>query len=158
MIGAVERLRTEIRVDRETFSARVAELRGLSLDAADAAVSAQAAVALHHAYGAVEAAMTRTARVLDGDVPTGPDWHLALLESMGLELEGIRATVLSPASVRLLRKLLAFRHFFRHAYAVSWDLARLRELRTIAVDLEPLLLRDLDTFDAVLRALSASSS
>lgn len=157
MNGAIERLRSELRTDRESFCARVAELRGLSLEDTGAAVCAQVAVALHHAYGAVEAAMARTARTLEGSVPGGPDWHLALLESMGVELAGIRPALLSRDSVDFLRKLLAFRHFFRHAYAVSWDIERLRDLRLTALDLEPPLLRDFEAFDVLLQAVSATS-
>lgn len=91
------------------------ELRGLAVGEADPAVAAQVAVALHHAYGAVEAALARTARTLEGDVPERPDRHQALLEPMGLELEGIRPAVLSSDSQERLRRLLAFRRFFRHA-------------------------------------------
>jgi hypothetical protein len=48
---------------------------------------------------------------------------------MSLDIEGIRPRVLSDESLRLLRGLLAFRHFFRHAYAVSLEGPRLEALR-----------------------------
>lgn len=156
MRAALERLRARLRADRQAFRDRVSELRGLTIGAADPAVAAQVAVALHHAYGAVEAALARTARTLEGEVPEGPDWHQALLESMGLEIEGIRPAVLSGDSLQPLRRLLAFRHFFRHAYAVAWDAERLAELRAVVLRLEKPLLRDLDALDQLLRSLAAA--
>jgi hypothetical protein len=110
----VQRLRAEIAFDRAALERRVQELGGLVLgDDADAAVCAQAAVALHHAYGSVESILLRVARHVDGDVPSGGDWHQELLHAMGLAIEGIRPAVLSRESVSALRELLSFRHFFR---------------------------------------------
>ena len=66
MNGTIQRLRAEIRFDREALARRVEELRNLKLSAQDPAGSAQAAVALHHAYGSVEALMERIACEIDG--------------------------------------------------------------------------------------------
>jgi hypothetical protein len=119
-----------------------------------AATLAQAAVALHHAYGAVESALERVARTLEGGVPLGADSHVALLEAMALEIEGVRPAVLSQQSLLLLRRLLGFRHFFRHAYAVGLDAARLASLREDALALGPGLALDLDRLDAHLAAVA----
>jgi hypothetical protein len=86
-------------------------------------------VALHHGYGAIESALERVARSIEGSLPAGRDWHVALLENMSLDIEGIRPRVLSEESLGLLRGLLAFRHFFRHAYAISLEAPRLEALR-----------------------------
>ncbi|MBK5969596.1 MULTISPECIES: hypothetical protein [Thiorhodovibrio] len=64
MNGTIQRLRAEIRFDREALARRVEELRNLKLSARDPAGSAQAAVALHHA--SVEALMERIACEIDG--------------------------------------------------------------------------------------------
>lgn len=87
-------------------------------------------------------------------MPEGGDWHQALLESMALTIDTVRPAVLSPESLALLRRLLAFRHFFRHAYAVSWDAERLDELRGKALALRAVLGSDLDRLDAWLLALA----
>ena len=42
-------------------------------------------------------------------------------------MPGVRPPVLPEATRRPLLALLAFRHFFRHAYAVELDPARLRD-------------------------------
>lgn len=115
MRPAVQRARAEVTSDFETFAARVDELAALPRLSADPAPLAQAAVALHHAYGAVESALIRVARLLEGEAPTGPDWHQTLIAAMALEIEGVRPPVLSPDTLAGLRRLLSFRHFFRHA-------------------------------------------
>jgi len=151
--AALQRLRAEIKSDHASFAARVEEIKGLNLAAPTAAVAAQAAVALHHGYGAIESLLVRVSRYIEGAVPTGPDWHVELLESMALDLEGVRAKVLSPDSLRALRSLLAFRHFFRHAYAITLDARRLDELKNELLALEPVLDTDLEHLDRFLASL-----
>ncbi|MBX3462179.1 MAG: hypothetical protein KF830_03335 [Planctomycetes bacterium] len=62
MNARLQRLRAEVRSDLDAFLCRVDELARLSFAGAGEAVLAQAAVALHHGYGAIEAALTRVAR------------------------------------------------------------------------------------------------
>jgi hypothetical protein len=130
MNGAIARLRAEVRSDLEAFSARSEELARLGAAAASTpAELAQIAVALHHGYGAIEAALVRVMRAIEGSVPEGPDWHQRVLKLAANDLEGVRPALLSPAVVPGLMRLLAFRHFFRHAYAVPLDPLRLEALR-----------------------------
>jgi hypothetical protein len=154
---AIQRLRAEIRSDRNTWSARVEELRRLDLTRGEPGALAQAAVALHHGYGAVESALERVARSLEGSLPTGRDWHVALLENMSLDIEGVRPRVLSDESLRLLRSLLAFRHFFRHAYAVSLEAPPLAALRADVLASRALLEEDFDVLDAHLARVASES-
>jgi hypothetical protein len=153
----LQRLRAEIKFDREALQKRLDELETVALESdADAASCAHAAVALHHAYGAVESIMERIARTIDGDLPTGPDWHQALLHAMGLEIDGVRPALLSRASVAVLRQVLSFRHFFRHAYAVELDPARLADLRRVLVESAPQLDAELAAFDAFLAQVATN--
>jgi hypothetical protein len=151
------RLRAEIASDLAAFDARISELRSIDLDAPTPATMAQAAVALHHAYGAVESALTRVARTLDGGLPEGADWHQALLDSMALHIAGLRPAVLSADTVAHARVLLAFRHFFRHAYAATWDAARLNALRDDATALEAPLHADFARLDELLADLASGA-
>jgi len=155
--AAVQRLRAEVAADRKAFEDRVTELAALDVGTATASSLAQTAVALHHAFGAVEAALSRVARLLEGSVPEGPDSHRALLEAMALEIPEVRPVVLSQASLSLLRRLLGFRHFFRHAYAVSFDEAQLEALRRDAVALRGPLAEDFERLDAFLQAVARES-
>ncbi len=157
MKGHIQRLRAEIASDMQAFAARIEELARLASGVeASPPMQAQVAVALHHAYGAVEAALARIARTLEGGLPQGADWHQALLHSMTLNIDSVRPAVLSPATVGLLRRLLAFRHFFRHAYAVGWDFEQLDSLRRDALAVKKPLCEDLNRLDAFLVALAES--
>jgi hypothetical protein len=147
----LQRLRAEVASDLATFKTRVGELSRLpSLAQAARGTLAEAAVALHHAYGAAESAFSRIARVVDDGVPEGADWHQALLNVMALRIEQVRPAIISPESRDLLQRLLGFRHFFRHAYAVDLDGDRLELLRREAVSLVPLLEADFARFDEFL--------
>ena len=157
MSPRIQRLRAELASDLGAFRSRVDELASLPpLAGADRALLALAAVALHHAYGAIESALARIARAIDDGLPEGPEWHQALLEVMSLAIESIRPAVLSPATRELLQRLLGFRHFFRHAYAMDLDGARLQELRLCAVALVPLVGEDLTRFDKFLADAATS--
>lgn len=156
MSPRLQRLRAEISSDARAFESRLDELMRIDLSTPSEATLAQTAVALHHAYGAVESALSRAARTIDGGLPEGADWHQALLESMTLDIESVRPAVLSAESVALLRPLLAFRHFFRHAYAASWDAERLMKLRDDALRARTPLRTDLARLDAILRDAARS--
>lgn len=157
MNAALQRLRAEIGFDRAAFATRIEELAGLDLppDPSGADQRARAAVALHHAYGAIESIMVRVARFLEGEVPEGPDWHQGLLQSMGLAIDGVRPAVFSADTIAALRHLLGFRHFFRHAYAVDLDPVRLGILRQEMIDNAPRILTELNSLDAFLAQVSA---
>jgi hypothetical protein len=152
----LQRLRAEIRFDRDAFARRVAELASIELSVDEEAPSqrAQAAVALHHAYGSLESIMVRVARLLENDVPVGADWHQALLHSMSLDIDGIRPAVFSGATISVLRRLLGFRHFFRHAYAVELDAQRLAILREEIIAKAAAILAELDALDQFLSGVA----
>jgi hypothetical protein len=159
MNAVLQRLRAEIGADRRTFSRHVEELRAVSLGPnAESGDLARAAIALHHAYGAIESILSRVCRELERTLPTGPDWHQALLDSMALDLQGVRPAILSQKSLVPLRRLLGFRHFFRHAYAVSLDGEQLATLRNDAEAALSALEPDLDRLDDFLRELTARTS
>jgi hypothetical protein len=116
----MQRLRAEIASDLQIFASRVEVLTSLPcLSDAGRPTLAEAAVALHHAYGAIESALSRIARAIDDGLPEGSDWHQALLHTMSLAIDKVRPAVLGVKTRTLLQRLLGFRHFFRHAYAIG---------------------------------------
>ena len=145
-----QRLRAEIAADRSAMALRMKELEAMGplTRQSGAPACALVAVSLHHAYGAFEAACERIARELDGGVPGGADWHQRLLDTMALEIPGVRPAVVSSPALSTLRRLLAFRHFFRHAYAVTWDEVQLESLRQTVVLGHVAVFEDLVRFDA----------
>lgn len=126
------RLRREIDVDLAALEARSAEVTLLLQQWRDAGGLPRAelvlvAVNLHGWYTALETLLERIARLLDDDVPTGPTWHSDLIEQMEVDVPGVRPSVVpldADADVHELRK---FRHFFRNAYLLELDPARIRE-------------------------------
>lgn len=159
MNGRIQRLRAEITSDRKAVIEQIGVLEALDLGGPKAAHGdvAAAAVALHHAYSGIETILLRVAREMDGGEPGGADWHQALLDSMGLDIAGIRPAVVSLATAANLRALLGFRHFFRHAYSVALDPVRLAELCLLARDARPGLEADLDRLDAFLAAIAGEA-
>ena len=159
MSPRLQRLRAEIASDRHALTLRLDELVGLHLGAVSASPGdvARVAIDLHHAYSAVESIMLRLARAFEGEPVPGPDWHQALLHGMSLEIEGVRPRAFSEPSYAALRMLLAFRHFFRHAYAVALDPAQLEAVRVKLLDARSAILGDLDAVDAFLAGLANAS-
>lgn len=154
----LQMLRQELRSDLDSFVGRAQELESLALTSAstDPNLLARAAVALHHAYGAIEASFTRLAKILQTE-PSGTNWHRGLLESMAMEVPGVRPAVIGAATLAGLRDLLAFRHFFRHAYSVALDAARLAVLRQRVIEVRPLIVAEFGRLDLWLAALADRS-
>lgn len=73
---------------------------------------------------------------------------------MALEIPGVRPAVLGTQSLHALRELLAFRHFFRHAYSVPLDAARLTSLAHCSQSVLPMLELEFARFDAWLTELA----
>lgn len=82
------------------------------------------AVDLHRWYTGFEAVLERVERFFEL-MPSGPEWHGELLSSALLDVVGVRPPLVDPAREPGLRDLLRFRHFFRHAYVVELDAAKL---------------------------------
>ena len=83
---------------------------------------------LHHFYTGVEAIHQRIAQAIEGDVPSGEQWHRELLTDMALELLDVRPRVISAETKNSLHEYLSFRHVFRHAYSLKLDWSRLKLL------------------------------
>lgn len=130
-IAKLARLRAEITADRSAMSRSLEDIRsvleGWGEQGPDRAHLALAAVALHGWYGGLESILERVARSLDGSVPSGDAWHRELLSQAMVEVPSLRPAVLDRSLLPELIGLLEFRHFFRHAYGVELDPAKLRQ-------------------------------
>jgi hypothetical protein len=128
--AVLARLAVEITEDRAGIAKRLEDAREaarrIAVTPADPGALALAGVALHGWYTRLETIFERVARGLDQSLPTGDRWHRELLSQMSAEVPGVRPRVIDPALVPDLALLLAFRHFFRHAYAVTFDAQHLR--------------------------------
>lgn len=83
---------------------------------------------LHDLYLCVERALAAIAPDLNGHLPSGPDWHAALLRELSLDLPDVRPAVIGPETRRRLEELRAFRHRFRKLYVFDLEWAPIRDL------------------------------
>lgn len=87
-----------------------------------------AALNLHDAYSGFERLFKQIAAVVDGNLPSGAEWHRDLLEQMGLDLPQVRPPVLTSSSIQFLDEYLRFRHVVRNVYTFSFDAERVGRL------------------------------
>ena len=87
-----------------------------------------AALNLHDFFAGLERAFQQIASIVDGNVPSGRDWHRKLLEQMQADLPDLRPTVLSEEIVQSLDEFLRFRHVVRNVYAFQFDRVRIERL------------------------------
>jgi hypothetical protein len=154
--AAMDVLADDLDRDVDALEQRLQELTWACGEAAaalpDLARHATLAVALHAIYGAVEGYLQRVALMLDGALPEGPRWHTDLLERMARPVTGARPAVLGSDSAAMLRRLLAFRHFFRPAYGAALDGVQLEDNARPVVAGGAALASELRGFAAMLRS------
>jgi len=152
----LQTLLVEVRADRASLDVLAADVReAIRTDGWDSnePLLALVAIRLHHYYTAAESVFERFARTFEGLPKAGDTWHRELLHAMTQEVPGARPGIVAPSTAEGLRELLAFRHFFRHAYAVDLDGVRLRRLAEVLVVTHDRLAADLDAFVATLEAV-----
>jgi uncharacterized protein YutE (UPF0331/DUF86 family) len=123
----------------ETAVQRAATLEAHSDDMdEDVREDRQAAIGLllHNCYGAMESALERIIRSLDGTLPTSSNYHSDLIRRARMVIEGTRPALISTSTAQGLQKLRAFRHVFRHAYD-GYDYDRAAENVAIAAATVP---------------------
>jgi hypothetical protein len=161
-LADIARLRREIAADRAAMVAREQELAAalahFAGESTEAPWRAFAAVALHAWYTALECALERAARIIDDRVPTGDSSHRDLLSQAVTPLPGLRPEILPASLYGELERLLAFRHFFRHAYAVALDAGKLELEMKRLLAAAPHVAAALDRFDEHLAATEAELS
>ncbi|MGQ0508806.1 MAG: hypothetical protein ACT4TC_26185 [Myxococcaceae bacterium] len=154
VITALTLLRREIAADRQGMLRQISELGPLIAGAPKTLTERPwvvvAAVCLHGWYTALETALERIARTLDGRVPEGPRSHVELLEQLSVEMPGIRPEVVPGSVLVELHELRKFRHFFRNAYNVELDPVRIEGEARRLLRVEPELTQSLDVFDSFL--------
>jgi len=99
------------------------------------------AALLHSFYNGIENILRQAVQHRGVQVPSGSTWHKELIETAR------RESLVSQATREELKRYLAFRHFFGHAYAFDLDPQRIEPLiervpvvyALITEDLRPLL-------------------
>jgi hypothetical protein len=81
------------------------------------ALIAASALNMQSYYTGAERIFYEIAKEIDGDVPTGADWHRQLLEQLSVEIPTVRQAVLSETTLIDLDEFRRFRHVVRSNYA-----------------------------------------
>ena len=68
---------------------------------------------LHSFYNGIENVLVRVLRARSVELPRGPSWHRDLVEV------AVSQGRVAEATAEGLRRYVAFRHFFSHAYAID---------------------------------------
>jgi hypothetical protein len=105
---------------------------------------------LHSIYSGYENIIERIIRAIDGDVPTGRDYHLILLKRAMNPIENVRPQIISTETFRLMDELRTYRHKFRNIYLYLLSAKRITELANTGVDSLLQFEKDINTFKAFL--------
>jgi hypothetical protein len=83
---------------------------------------------LHSFYSGAEKIFEDIARTIDGNIPSGSDWHTGLLVQMAIESANRRPPVISGDVRITLDDYHGFRHVVRNVYAFFSRPSRLKQL------------------------------
>lgn len=108
---------------------------------------------LHTLYTAFENLFRNIAGAFENQLRERAGWHRELLQRMKLDLMPIRPAVIDEAAYGKLDELLRFRHFFRTAYGVPLDPARLSLALREAQELKALYQEQIERFLGFVRSL-----
>ena len=97
-------------------------------------------------YQGAENAFQRIAKITREGVPSGPDWHVGLLDQMSHVVQGSRPAVIQAETRTALEEFRAFRHKVRHLYGFDLDWDQLRPVLDKADEAITALVADLEAF------------
>jgi hypothetical protein len=117
-----------IRRDLAAVTRLTSKLALLSNQLGDENAKNSAAYHLHNIYNALENSFLEISRNFENHITQPEQWHRELLEKMYLEISSVRPAVLKGSLRGVLRDMLGFRHFFRHAYDFEIDAGKLGKL------------------------------
>ena len=86
------------------------------------------AALLHNFYNALENILKQILKSKDVGLPSGASWHKEIL------ISAFDESIISESLTGKLKKFLAFRHFFSHAYALDLYPDKMEPLVLSAVD------------------------
>ena len=101
---------------------------------------------LHNLYCAYEDLFKLVAQYFENNISVDGAFHKNLLQTMSLQINGIRPALIGDNSVKYLDELRGFRHVFRHAYLYGLDDARVIFLIHRVLNHQEHLMNDLNVF------------
>ncbi len=106
---------------------------------------------LHNLYSAFEDLFKIVADFFENRIAERVGYHRELLWRMKIAIPGVRPALLSETSYRLLDRLRAFRHFFRHAYGAELDPKKVALVVEDALKLRESYSQEIERFVAQVR-------
>ncbi len=104
------------------------------------------AASLHSIYSGYENIIERIVRAIDGDIPSGRDYHLMLLKRALTPIQDVRPFIISIETFRLLDELRTYRHKFTNIYLYLLSAKRIIELAHRGIDSFKTFEQDIKTF------------
>ena len=101
---------------------------------------------LHNLYSTYEVMFKLIARFFENQIEDISLYHSALISRMRIEIEGVRPSILSDKSYKMLDELRGFRHVFRHAYSYELDAERVIRLSGKTAKLKETFIEDFNEF------------
>lgn len=101
---------------------------------------------LHNLYSAYEDMFKLIAKFFENQIEDMSLFHSALIKRMRIEIEGVRPSILSDESYKVLDELRGFRHVFRHAYSYELDAERVIRLSEKIAQLKETFKEDFNEF------------
>ena len=140
--------------DLDRLVSRIESLMTKAKTTADDGYLDGVALNLHGFYTGVERIFEDIARRLDGELPSGPDWHKRLLMQMSAEIPDVRPPVIGPTTKDCLENYRAFRHVVRNVYTFNFQFSRIAELSDGIRGCHERMVADLGEFERFLAALA----
>jgi hypothetical protein len=129
-------------------------LSGKAINSGDDGYWDGVALNLHSFYSGTERIFEDIARTIDGNIPSGSDWHKGLLVQMAAESSERRPSVISSGVQLALDEYRGFRHIVRNVYAFNFRPSRLKELVDGLAECYSSLKQELLTFAKFLESLN----
>ena len=131
------RLAAEIESELATMAALAAEFASAPQEDNSYAIRARGSM-LHDFYNCVERVFLRIARELNGGVPRGEQWHRDLIDSMALEISGVRPAVVDRRLATSSASTFGFGTSSETSTAASWMPSGWRRWKNVCPTPSPL--------------------
>ncbi len=129
-----------IEAEREALDRILASLStGRPLSSLNELELAGTAALLHNFYNGLENILKQVIRYRELVLPEGESWHRDLL------LIATEQKIISQKVAESLKRFLAFRHFFSHAYALDLYPEKMEPLAADAANVFSLFMKDIDS-------------